>query len=78
MKNLYLYLRNLQTGKITLWHHLICYFVIVYFYVDPKISLWITAASISIVIGMCLKLSTLCTGGVALPGIVRKSIAGAA
>jgi len=63
MKNLYLYLCNLRTAKIVLWCYLIWYCMIVYFYFDPKISLWITSIGISAVIGIALILSVLPAGG---------------
>jgi hypothetical protein len=51
------YLANLKIGKIILWCYLIWYVVVVYFYFDPAIRIWLNSIGISVVIGFALKLS---------------------
>jgi hypothetical protein len=57
MKWLIHYLNNLQVSKAILWCYLIWYFVVVYFYFDPSIKMWINSLGISAVIGTGLLLS---------------------
>ena len=64
MKRLITYLRDLRIGKITLWCYLIWYAVMVAYYFEPKISLWLNSLGISIVIGAALILSVLPKGGI--------------
>ncbi len=54
---IYDYLANLQKGKIILWCYLIWYIVIVSFYFDPDIRIWINSSGICVVIGVALILS---------------------
>ena len=63
MPRLVTYLRDLRIGKITLWCYLIWYVVMVGFYFDPRLSLWLNSIGISIVIGMALILSVMPAGG---------------
>ncbi len=51
------YLAALRPGKIVLWCYLIWYFVTLFFYFDPKPSIWINSLGISVVIGIALMLS---------------------
>lgn len=51
------YLANLKMGKIILWSYLIWYAVVVYFYFDPSLRVWLNSLGISAVIGFALKLS---------------------
>jgi hypothetical protein len=44
-------------GKIILWSYLIWYAVVVYFYFDPSLRVWLNSLGISAVIGFALKLS---------------------
>jgi hypothetical protein len=63
MKSLLNYFGTLRSGKIVLWCYLIWYAVIVVFYFDPRISLWVNSAGLSVVIGTALILSVLPAGG---------------
>lgn len=51
------YLANIKKGKIILWCYLIWYIVIVSFYFDSDIRIWINSVGICIVIGVALILS---------------------
>jgi hypothetical protein len=51
------YLTNIKKGKIILWCYLIWYIVIVSFYFDSDIQIWINSVGICIVIGVALILS---------------------
>ena len=51
------YFATISRGKIVLWCYLIWYIVIVYFYFDPSIRIWLNSVGISIVIGIALILS---------------------
>lgn len=57
MKRLIRYFRGIKLDKAVLWCYLIWYVVIVYFYFDPSLKLWINSIGISIVIGTGLVLS---------------------
>ncbi len=57
MKRLIQYLDEIKLDKATLWCYLIWYVVVVYFYFDPSLRLWIDSIGISIVIGTGLLLS---------------------
>jgi hypothetical protein len=63
MRRLVHYLGNLRSGKIVLWCYLIWYLVMVSFYFDPRVSLWINSIGISAVMGTGLVLSVLPAGG---------------
>jgi len=51
------YLYEIKWDKAILWCYLIWYIVIVYFYFDPSLKIWINAIGISAVIGTALLLS---------------------
>jgi len=51
------YLYKIKLDKAILWCYLIWYIVVVYFYFDPSLKLWINAIGISAVIGTGLLLS---------------------
>ena len=57
MKWLIRYLEQIKLDKAILWCYLIWYLVVVYFYFDPSLRLWIDSIGISIVIGTGLLLS---------------------
>jgi hypothetical protein len=57
MKWLVQYLYQMKLGKAVLWCYLIWYAVVVYFYFDPALKLWINSLGISAVIGTGLMLS---------------------
>jgi hypothetical protein len=57
MKGLIQYLYKIKLDKVILWCYLIWYIVVVYFYFDPSLKLWIDSIGISIVIGTGLLLS---------------------
>jgi hypothetical protein len=57
MTGLIRYLSELKPGKTILWCYLIWYLVVVYFYFDPSLKIWINAIGISAVIGTGLVLS---------------------
>ncbi len=57
MKQLIQYLDEIKLGKVILWCYLIWYIVIVCFYFDPSLRLWIDSLGISAVIGTGLLLS---------------------
>lgn len=58
------YLAGLSAGKIALWCYLIWYLVMGAFYFDPRPSLWINSAGISVIIGTGLVLSVMPAAGV--------------
>ena len=64
MNRIITYLRELRTGKIILWCYLIWYIVMVRFYFEPNIALWLNALGISVVIGTALILSVMPAGGI--------------
>ena len=57
MKRLTQYLYQIKLDKATLWCYLIWYLVMVYFYFDPSLKIWINSIGISVVIGTGLLLS---------------------
>lgn len=57
------YIEHLKTGKIILWCYLIWYCVIVFFYFDPNIKIWLNSVGISAVIGFALQLSVASSSG---------------
>jgi hypothetical protein len=57
MKLLTKYFSQIKLDKVILWCYLIWYFVIVYFYFDPALKIWIDSIGISAVIGSGLMLS---------------------
>lgn len=57
IKQVIQYLYELKLAKAILWCYLIWYIVIVYFYFDPSLKLWLNAIGISLVIGTGLLLS---------------------
>lgn len=57
MKLLTKYFSQIKLDKVILWCYLIWYFVIVYFYFDPALKIWIDSIGISAVIGTGLILS---------------------
>jgi hypothetical protein len=59
------YLGNLRTGKIALWCYLIWYLTMASFYFDPRISLWVNSAGLSVVIGTALILCVMPENGIA-------------
>jgi len=62
MKRLIDYLYNIKPGKAILWCYLIWYLVIVYFYFDPSLKIWVNSIGISAVIGTALLLSVSAQG----------------
>lgn len=58
------YLAGLRAGKAALWCYLIWYVVMALFYFDPRPSLWINSAGISLIIGTGLVLSVMPAGGI--------------
>ncbi|NEQ18616.1 MAG: hypothetical protein F6K28_00360 [Microcoleus sp. SIO2G3] len=57
MEGLIQYLYEIKLDKAILWCYLIWYVVVVCFYFDPSLKLWIDSIGISIVIGTGLLLS---------------------
>lgn len=57
------YIKHLKTGKIILWCYFIWYCVIVFFYFDPNIKIWLNSIGISVVIGFALQLSVAGSSG---------------
>lgn len=57
MKWLRQYFYQIKLDKAILWCYLIWYVVIVYFYFDPSLKIWINSIGISTVIGTGLLLS---------------------
>ncbi len=57
MKLLTKYFSQIKLDKVILWCYLIWYFVIVYFYFDPALKIWLDSIGISAVIGTGLMLS---------------------
>ena len=51
------YFRALPNGKLVLWCYLCWYCVILGFYFEPSLSLWLNSVGISLVIGIALQLS---------------------
>ena len=51
------YFRKLPTGKLVLWCYLLWYGVMLFFYFDPSLRLWLNSVGISLVIGVALQLS---------------------
>lgn len=51
------YFGTLNRNKTILWCYFIWYFVILFFYFDPSINIWINSLGISFVIGFALLLS---------------------
>ncbi len=51
------YLYQIKLDKATLWCYLIWYLVVVYFYFEPSLKIWINSIGISAVIGTGLLLS---------------------
>ena len=64
MNRIITYLRELHAGKIILWCYLIWYIVMLRFYFEPNITLWLNALGISVVIGTALILSVMPAGGI--------------
>ena len=57
MKGLIQYLYELKLDKAILWCYLIWYLVVIYFYFDPSLKIWINSIGISAVIGTGLLFS---------------------
>ncbi len=57
MKGLTQYLYQIKLDKAALWCYLIWYLVMLYFYFDPSLKIWINSVGISVVIGTGLLLS---------------------
>jgi hypothetical protein len=57
MKGLLRYLREITFSKAVLWCYLIWYAVVVYFYFDPSLKVWMNSIGISAVIGAALVMS---------------------
>ena len=57
MKSLLQYFYQLKLDKAILWCYLIWYGVVVYFYFDPELKIWLNSVGISVVIGTALVLS---------------------
>jgi hypothetical protein len=57
MKNLTQYFYEIKLDKMILWCYLIWYVVVVYFYFDASLKIWVNAIGISAVIGTGLLLS---------------------
>lgn len=57
MKGLIQYLYEIKLDKAILWCYLIWYVVVVYFYFDPSLKIWVNSIGISAVIGTGLLLS---------------------
>ncbi len=62
------YFANLSRGKTILWCYLIWYLVVLGFYFDPEIRIWLNSAGISAVIGFALILSVSGKDGSKLDG----------
>lgn len=48
------YFSNLTKGKTILWCYLLWYLVVVFFYFDAELRIWLNSLGISLVIGMAL------------------------
>jgi hypothetical protein len=57
MKGLIQYLYEIKLDKTILWCYLIWYLVVIYFYFDPSLKIWINSIGISAVIGTGLVFS---------------------
>jgi hypothetical protein len=57
MKKLIQYFHKIKLDKMILWCYLIWYVVVVYFYFDASLKIWMNAIGISAVIGTGLLLS---------------------
>lgn len=57
MKWLMKYFLEIQLNKLILWCYLIWYLVVIIFYFEPTLKIWINAMGISAVIGTALVLS---------------------
>lgn len=57
MKWLIQYCMEIKLDKMILWCYLIWYLVVVFFYFDPSLKIWINSIGISAVIGTGLMLS---------------------
>ena len=57
MKWLMKYFQDIKLNKLILWCYLIWYLVIIIFYFEPTLKIWINAIGISVVIGTALVLS---------------------
>jgi hypothetical protein len=57
MKGLIQYFYQIKLDKTILWCYLIWYVVVIYFYFDPSLKIWINSIGISAVIGTGLLLS---------------------
>jgi hypothetical protein len=64
MRKLFHYFARLRTAKLVLWCYLIWYLVMLGFYFEPRLSLWVNSLGISIVIGVALVLSVIPAGGI--------------
>ena len=64
MRKLFHYFARLRTAKLVLWCYLIWYVVMLGFYFEPRLSLWVNSLGISIVIGVALVLSVIPAGGI--------------
>lgn len=62
------YFANIPKNKAILWCYLIWYMVVVFFYFDPDIRIWLNSIGISIVIGFALVLSVTSQNGSKLDG----------
>jgi len=51
------YLGSLSYSKTVLWCYLIWYVVIVLFYFDSRVSLWLNSLGVSMIVGIALNLS---------------------
>ncbi len=51
------YLGSLSYSKTVLWCYLIWYVVIVAFYFDSRVSLWLNSLGISVIVGIAINLS---------------------
>lgn len=57
MNYLLRYFCNVKLNKLILWCYLIWYLVVVYFYFDSTLKIWLNSLGISVVIGTALILS---------------------
>jgi len=57
MKGLIQYFYEIKLDKAILWCYFIWYLVVIYFYFDPSLKIWINSIGISAVIGTGLLLS---------------------
>ena len=57
MKWLMKYFQEIKLNKLILWCYLIWYLVVIIFYFEPTLKIWINAIGISLVIGTALVLS---------------------